>query len=96
MARAGDTKIVFNQKYFDAILRESKVEAVVDAAAEKVLAAAKASAPVDTGDYRNSLHIEHHNAKYRRSARVVGDDDKTMLIEAKSGNLARAVKAAKA
>ena len=95
MARNGHTDVEFNPRFFETILREPKVEAVVDAAAQRTLAAAKANAPVDTGAYRDGLHIEHHDSRYRRAARVVGSDDKTMLIESKTGNLARAVKGAK-
>lgn len=96
MARSGDTEIQFNEKYFEAVLRQPKVEALVDAAADRALARAKASAPVDSGDYRDGLHIEHHESRYRRAARVVGSDEKTMLLESRTGNLARALKAAKA
>ena len=95
MARSGDTDIVFNPKFFDTVLREPRVEQVVDAAAGRALRAAQSTAPVDTEAYRDGLHIEHHDSRFRRSARVVGSDPKTMLIEAKTGNLARAVKAAR-
>lgn len=95
MARSGDTRVEFNPRFFESVLRQPKVEQLVDAAAERALAAAKANAPVDTGAYRNGLHIEHRDSRYRQVARVVGDDDKTLLIESKTGNLARALKAAK-
>ena len=96
MARSGHTNVEFNPRFFETVLRGPKVEALVDAAAEQVLATAKATAPVDTGEYRDGLHIEHYDSRFRRTTRVVGSDDKTMLIESKTGNLARAVKAAKA
>ncbi len=96
MARSGDTRVEFNPRFFESVLREPKVEALVDAAADRALARAKASAPVDSGDYRDGLHIEHHESRYRRAARVVGSDEKTMLLESRTGNLARALKAAKA
>ncbi len=96
MARSGHTDLEFNPKFFETVLREPKVEALVDAVAGQVLATAKATAPVDTGEYRDGLHLEHHDSRFRRTTRVVGSDDKTMLIESKTGNLARATKAAKA
>lgn len=96
MARSGHTDVEFNPRFFETVLREPKVEALVDAAAGQVLATAKATAPVDTGEYRDSIHIEHHDSRYRRSTRVVADDEESMYIEAKTGNLARALKAAKA
>lgn len=95
MARSGHTDVKFNERFFETVLRQPKVEALVDDAAERTLAAAKTNAPVDTEAYRDSLHIEHHESRYRRTARVVGDDDKTLLIESRTGNLARALKAAK-
>lgn len=95
MAKSGDTNVEFNEKYFESVLRQSKVEAVTDAAGNRALTTAKANAPVDTADYQRGLHIEHHESRYRRTTRVVGDDNKTMLIESKTGNLARALKAAK-
>ena len=95
MARSGDTSVEFNENYFESVLRQSKVEAITDAAGNRALSAAKSSAPVDTADYQHGLHLEHHDSRYRRTTRVVGDDNKTMLIESKTGNLARALKAAK-
>lgn len=95
MVRNGNTDVEFNPRFFETVLRQPKVEAVVDAAAQRALAAAQANAPVDTGDYRDGLRIEHHESRFRRAARVVGADEKTMLIESRTGNLARSVKAAK-
>lgn len=95
MARNGHTDVEFNPRFFETVLRQPKVEAVVDQAAQRALAVAKATAPVDSGEYRDGLHIEHHDSRYRRAARVVGGDDKTMLLESHHGILARAVKAAK-
>lgn len=84
-----------NERFFESVLRRPKVEKLVDDAAERALTAAQQTAPVDTGDYKRGLHIEHHDGRYRRTAMVVGGDHKTMLIESKTGNLARALKAAK-
>lgn len=83
-----------NDAFFDSILRSPAVERLVDEAAGRVLENAQSGAPVDTGAYKDGLHIEHHDSQYRRVARVVGSDPKTMIIESKTGNLARAVKAA--
>jgi hypothetical protein len=94
MAR-NSTEVVFNEHYFEKVLRQPAVEALTDAAGDRALAAAKAGAPVDTGEYRDELHIEHHEGRFRRTTQVVGGDPKTMIIESKTGNLARAIKAAK-
>lgn len=95
MARSGDTDVEFNPRFFETAMRQPAVEALTDAAAGRALAKARASAPVDTAEYVNGLHIEHHDSRYRRTSRVVGSDGKTLLIESKTGNLARALKAAK-
>jgi hypothetical protein len=95
MARSGDTDVEFNPKFFETVLRQPKVEALVDSAAGRTQAIAKANAPVDTAEYRDGIRIEHHESRFRRVTRVVGTDEKTMLIESKTGNLARAVKGAK-
>lgn len=95
MARSGDTDVEFNESFFETILRQPKVEALVDSIGNRALGIAQATAPVDTEEYRNGLRIEHHDSRYRRTTRVVGSDDKTLIIESKTGNLARALKQAK-
>ncbi|KDA05560.1 hypothetical protein DC31_13900 [Microbacterium sp. CH12i] len=95
MARSGNTEVEFNERFFETVLRQSKVEALVDGIGNKALSNARASAPVDDGDYRDGLHLEHYESRYRRTTRIVGDDDKTLLLESKGGYLARALKAAK-
>jgi hypothetical protein len=86
------TTVQFNQKYFDQIGKSAGVERLTEKGANAVLAEAKAGAPVDTEDYKNGLHIEKEQARYRTVYRVVGDDWKTLLVEAVTGNLARALK----
>lgn len=86
------TTVKFNQKYFDRIGKSSGVERLTEAAAKNVLRTARASAPVDSGDYKRGLHIEKKDARYRSVYLVVGDDRKTLLVEAWTGNLARAIK----
>jgi hypothetical protein len=95
MARRGDTTIQFNEAFFASAMRQPTVEQLTDAAAQRAENAAKANAPRDTEAYVDGIHIEHHESRYRRTSRVVGSDPKTLLIESKTGNLARALKAAK-
>ena len=95
MSRNGSTQVQFNPRYFENVLRDPKVEALTDSIASRALNAAKASAPVDEGDYKDGLHLEVFESRYRRTKRVVGGDPKTLLIESKTGNLARSLKAAK-
>ena len=89
------TRVEFNQSYFDNFMRTGPVEALVEARAEAVLATAKATAPVDTGAYRDSIAVHKRAGQYRDAYVVEGSDPKTMIIEARTGNLARAVRRTK-
>lgn len=95
MPRKGQTTVEFNAAFFDGLMKSAGVEELTKQPAERVLSRAKATAPVDTGSYRDHLHIERRESRYRVVFRVVGSDPKTLLIESKTGNLARALKAAK-
>lgn len=88
------TQVQFDQSFFDTILRSSGVESLALAAAKRVLSTAQASAPVDSEDYKSGLRIERAEGKYRTVFLVTGTDWKTLLIEAKLGVLARALKSA--
>lgn len=79
------------QSYLDG---DHGVEAMLDAAAERALSAAQSSAPVASGAYLDSLHIETDTTD-RMVKRVVSDVDYVMVVEANTGNLARALDAAK-
>jgi hypothetical protein len=96
MPSAGQTYVDFNQKFFDEILKSAGVQQATKAAAERAANIARATAPVDTGAYRDGITLEEHDWKYRVGYLVVGHDPKTLLIESKTGNLARALKRAKA
>lgn len=93
MARSGQTRVDFNDAFFDEILRSAQVESLCRSKAEQALAVARSSAPVDTGAYRDGLAVEVVEHAHRRSFCVVGHDPKTLLVEAKTGNLARALRA---
>lgn len=74
------------------LLKSAEVRDALTQRAEKVLAKAKADAPVDTGAYRDSLHIEQATTD-RAVVRVSGGTDHDWIVEAKTGNLARALDA---
>ncbi|KAB1867334.1 HK97 gp10 family phage protein [Microbacterium algeriense] len=95
MARSGDTEVEFTPRFFEEVLRQPKVERLTDEIAAAALAKMQADAPRDTEAYVEGLHIEHHDSRYRRTTRVVGSDEKTLLIESKTGTMARGLKAAK-
>ena len=91
--RAGQTYVTFNEGFFEEILRSAQVEGLCMAKAQQAAAIARANAPVDTGSYLDGITVESRDSAHRRSFRVVGHDPKTLLIESKTGNLARALKA---
>lgn len=84
----------FNEQFFQDLSQSPGVRGLVDAAADRVLAAAQASAPEDSGDYKAGLKRSSKNQK-RYVALVVATDPKSMLVESRTGNLARALKKAK-
>lgn len=81
-----------NQSFYDELLVSPAVEALVMEPTKRIASAAQASAPVDEGDYKRGIV-----ARSKRQKRVVGlvqaTDPKSMLIEARTGNLARALRA---
>ena len=94
MGSPGQVEIEWDQSFFDNIMRSAGVQSLEKAAAERVLAVAQATAPVDTGDYQRGLRIVKAERKYRTAYLVEGTDWKTLLVESKTGNLARALKTA--
>lgn len=84
----------FNDGFFENLSRSPGVTGLCVAAAEKVAAAARSSAPVDSGDYKRGIVVR---TKYQRRsvAVVVATDPASMIIESKTGNLARALRSAK-
>lgn len=58
--------------------------------AERIASEARRTAPVDTGAYRDGIDVEDATTD-RAVARVVSRDRKTPIVEAKTGNLKRAM-----
>lgn len=75
------------------LLKSAGVEADLQRRGSSVLAAARAGAPVDEGDYQRSLHVETVITD-RATVRVRSGTDHGYLVEATTGNLARALDAA--
>lgn len=88
------TRIDLDHPGMEAMLKSSAVRAELTRRAERALAAAQETAPVNTGAYRGSLHIEQDTTD-RAVVRVVADDWKAAIIEANTGNLGRALDAAR-
>lgn len=88
---AGDME--FNSSFFEKLGRSPEVTALCVSKAEQVAGIARSTAPVDSGDYRSNIRVEVQPRSDRNAAVVVASDWKSLLIESKSGNLARALKA---
>lgn len=86
--------VKFNNAFFEELGRSAGVTKLVKAKAEQVAAIARSTAPVKSGAYRDGIVVRMKQQK-RAVALVVGTDKKTMLIESKTGNLVRALRAAK-
>lgn len=85
----------FNGAFLDDLSKTPEVVALCMAPAQKIAGAARASAPVgETGNYRDGIRVR---VKYQRRAVVLVEatDEKSMLIESKTGNLARALRSVK-
>lgn len=90
MARA---KVVLNRAGMKALLNDPSVRAELTRRVGPVLAAAQASAPVASGAHKASIHMEQATTD-RAVVRVVADSDHSLVVEANTGNLARALDSA--
>ncbi len=84
--------IRFNEGFFDELSRSPAVAALVDEATNRVAETARSTAPVESGDYRDGI-VTASKFQRRYVGLVIGTDPKTMLIESRTGNLARALRA---
>lgn len=85
------TKFKLNGSGIEDLLKGSAAEKACRPEAEKVLARAQASAPVVSGAYRDSLHIEEVDHPTRTVWQVVADAPHAMVVESDTGNLARSL-----
>lgn len=76
-----------------ALLRDPGVRADLTRRAERVADAARAAAPVVSGGYRDGIGVVSGTTD-RAVARVVARAPHSHLVEAKTGNLSRALDAA--
>ena len=85
-------KIKLNGRGVKELLNSDDVRAELTRKAEAVLSAARASAPVASGEYAGSLHIKQDTTD-RAAVRVGSDVPHALVVEANTGNLARALDA---
>ncbi len=86
-------RIELNHRGMEEMLKSAATGAAMRAIAQPIAATAKATAPVQSGEYRDSIHVEPHTTD-RAGMRVVAGTDHAAEVEAKTGNLARAAGAA--
>lgn len=89
----GRAEVKLDSRGVRALLNDPGVRAEVGKHADRVLAAAKSSAPVESGRYKESIHRVSVTTD-RAVERVVADAPHAHLVEARTGNLARALNAA--
>lgn len=87
------SRVKLNSAGVKALLVDPGVRAELAKRADRVEAAAIAGAPVDTGAYRDSIHRVSATTD-RAVERVAAGTDHGLVVEAKTGNLARALGAA--
>lgn len=85
-------KMIFNERYFDELLKSSRVDGLVSRIADGIATDARASAPVDTGAYRSGIVRRKKTSAHRVVHLVVASDPKSLIIEARTGNLVRALR----
>ena len=91
---ATTSRLVLNHAEVQSYLDGSHgVEGLLEASAQNALSAAQGSAPVSSGAYRDSLHIETDHTD-RMVKRVVSDVDYALVVEANTGCLSRALDSA--
>lgn len=66
------------------------VDTLLHQAAEAAASRAQAGAPVASGAYRDSIHVEEDHTD-RLVVRVVADVPYAMIVEANAGNMTRAL-----
>lgn len=86
------SKVKLSSAGIEELLNSAAVRADLTDRAERVLSAARSSAPVKTGNYRDGLGLRQDTTD-RAVVRVVASAPHSHLVEADTGNLARALDA---
>lgn len=83
-------KIDLNSREMGKLLQAEQMRPALREIAEGWAARARATAPVDTGAYRDSIEVVDDTTD-RAVARVVAQDRKAPIVEYRTGNLKRAM-----
>lgn len=84
-------RVTLDDAGMQALLLSGEVQALMNEHAEQTAERARASAPVDSGEYRDSIHTRENPTPNRARAEVVADDDKAIFVEARTRNLGRSL-----
>ena len=88
---ADDVQI--DEAFFVGLGQSDSVFGLCLAAANQVADVARGTAPVDRGDYRASITVREGQRPGRRVAIVEASDPAALIIESRTGTLARALRA---
>lgn len=87
-------RVKLNSAGVAALLKDEGVRDYLLELAERVADAARATAPVETGAYMNSIHA-YTDTTDRAVGRVGSDVEHALVVQAKTGNLSKALDAAR-
>jgi hypothetical protein len=87
-------RVVLNGRGMRRLLRSEAVRVMLRSRAERVAVEAKSIAPVRTGAYRDSIHVEDATTD-RAVARVVADVPYAVVLEARTRTLGASLDAAR-
>ncbi|MFJ4168494.1 HK97 gp10 family phage protein [Paenarthrobacter sp. NPDC089714] len=83
--------VEYNDAFFERLGKSAEVTDLCSDVANEVASTARATAPRNTNDYADGISVEVVERGRRNVALVVAKDSKSLLIESKTGNLARAL-----
>jgi len=84
-------QIKLDSRGMEALLKSDQMRPPLRAVAERVAATARSTAPVDSGEYRDSITVVSATTD-RAVERVVATAPHGLLVEAKTSNLKRAMR----
>lgn len=84
-------RVEFHAGNLEQALKSPALAAMLKQKAEAVAATARATAPVDSGTYRDSIVVEMDEHPTRVVAHVAAKSRHAHLVEANTGNLQRAL-----
>jgi hypothetical protein len=81
----------WNEAFFRQTLKSPQARSLATGAAQEIAGDARASAPVDSGEYRDLIDVEVSETENRVVATVIARARHSMIVEARTGNLARSL-----